>query len=250
MGIGAGVSERQAVNMLVEEHLGLVMHIAKRYAKRYQGSHILDLDDLYQEGVLGLMHAAEKFDARKGFQFSTYAAYWIRWAIGQTIMHASRTIHLPTTIWSASWRLRQAQALLWQQKQREPSLDELAEVMHCAKAYVLLLLQLQQEPVSLQQPVRSEDDASPLADLLVAPDETEQREQQIEVADLLRYLTSQERQVIETRYQLGQAVAAEDVPLPYTEVGRRLGMNRVLVAAVEERAFMKLRFWLERSQLQ
>src|SRR5260370_19721396 len=86
-----------ATRILVEDHLGLVMHLAKRYAGSYQGHHILDLDDLYQEGVLGLLHAAEKFDARKGFRFSTYATYWIRWAIGQAIMHESRTIRLPTT---------------------------------------------------------------------------------------------------------------------------------------------------------
>ena len=78
-----------ATPILVEDHLGLVMHLAKCYAGSYQGHHILDLEDLYQEGVLGLMHAAEKFDARKGFRFSTYATYWIRWAIGQAIMNES-----------------------------------------------------------------------------------------------------------------------------------------------------------------
>jgi len=83
---------------LVEHHLGLVVHIAKRYARSYLGRHILDLDDLVQEGVLGLMHAAEKFDARKGFRFSTYATHWIRQAIGQAIMNESRTIRVPTTI--------------------------------------------------------------------------------------------------------------------------------------------------------
>ena len=79
-----------ATPIRVEDHLGLVMHLAKRYAGSYQGQHLLDLEDLYQEGVLGLMHAAEKFDARKGFRFSTYATYWIRWAIGQAIMNESR----------------------------------------------------------------------------------------------------------------------------------------------------------------
>src|SRR5260370_1845748 len=83
----------------VEDHLGLVMHLAKRYAGSYQGQHLLDLEDLYQERVLGLMHAAEKFDARNGLPFSTYATHWIRWPIVQAIMHESRTIRLPTTIW-------------------------------------------------------------------------------------------------------------------------------------------------------
>ena len=234
---------------LVERHLGLVVHIAKRYARSYLGRHILDLDDLVQEGVLGLMHAAEKFDAQKGFRFSNYATWWIRQAIGQAIMNESRTIRVPTTVWDASRRLVRAQALLWQQYQREPALDELAEVMQCAKEQVLVLLQLQQEPVSLEQPVFSENEAYLLGSLLEAPDDTEKREQQAVVADLLKHLSPQEQQVIETRYQLGQTADAEDIPLPYTIVGRRLGMSTKLVKAVEERAFIKMRFWAERGDL-
>src|SRR5215467_5174621 len=136
----------------VEEHLGLVMHYAKRAIERHQDQHLLDLDDLYQEGVLGLMHAIEKFDARKGFRFSTYATHWIHWAIEQAIMHESRTIRLPTTIWPALRHLARVQATLWQQYQREPSPDELADVMQCEQKQVLLLLHLQHEPVSLEQP--------------------------------------------------------------------------------------------------
>jgi len=232
--------------ILVEDHLGLVMHLAKRYAGSYQGQHLLDLEDLYQEGVLGLMHAAEKFDARKGFRFSTYATYWIRWAIGQAIMNESRTIRLPTTIWSAVGRLVRAQAALWQQYQREPSPDELAEVMKCEKEQVLVLLQLQHEPVSLEQPVYAEHEVTLLGDQLAAPDETEQREQQTAVADLLKHLSPREQQVIEMRYQLGQTADVGDIPLPYTEVSRQLGMTPGLVKAIETRALIKLRFWAER----
>src|SRR5260370_7389943 len=100
-----------ATDTLVERHLGLVVHLAKRYAGSYQGHHLLDLDDLVQGGVLGLMHAAEKFDARKGFRFSTYATHWIRWAIGQAIMNESRTIHLPIPIRPPSTRLLLPQSL-------------------------------------------------------------------------------------------------------------------------------------------
>ncbi len=251
MGTGAvlsGDTKLQTTDRLVEDHLGLVVHIAKRYARSYLGHHILDLDDLVQEGVLGLIHAAEKFDARKGFRFSTYATYWIRWAIGQAIMNESRAIRLPSPIWYAAQRLVRAQALLWQQKQREPSPDELAEVMQCAKEQVLVLLQLQHEIVSLEQPVFFENEAYFLGSLLEAPDDTEQREQQAVVADLLKHLSPQERRVIELRYQLGQP-EAEDIPLPYTEVSRRLGMTTKLVKAMEERAFMKIRFWAERGHV-
>jgi len=231
----------------VEDHLGLVRHLAKRSAGSYQGQPLLDLDDLYQEGVLGLMHAAEKFDARKGVRFSTYATHWIRWAIGQAIMHESRTIRLPTTIWPALQRLVRARALLWQQ-QREPSPDELVEAMQCEKQQVLVLLHLQHEPVSLEQPVSSGHEVTRFGDQLAAPDETEQREQQREVAALLTHLSPRERRVIEIRYQLGPTATygIEDIPLPYTEVSRQLGMTIGLVKAIETRALIKMRFWAER----
>jgi RNA polymerase primary sigma factor len=239
-----------ATDTMVEHHLGLVMHLAKRYAGSYQGHHILDLEDLYQEGVLGLMHAAEKFDARKGFRFSTYATHWIRWAIGQAIMNESRTMRLPTTIWSASGRLARAQTALWQQYQREPSLDELAAVMQCAREQVLVLLHLQHEPVSLEHPVYAEHEVTRFRDQLAVLDDSEQREQQTEVAELLTHLSPRERRVIQTRYQLGPTSASnvEDIPLPYTEVSRQLGMTTGLVKAVEARAFLKMRFWAERGK--
>ncbi len=243
--------QASATDTLVEHHLGLVVYIAKRYAGSYQGHRILDLDDLMQEGVLGLMHAAEKFDARKGFRFSTYATYWIRWAIGQAIMNESRTIRLPSPIWYTAQRLVRAQAFLWQQKQKEPSPDELAEAMQCEKEQVLVLLQLQHEIVSLEQPVYSEHEVTLFGDQIAAPDDTEQREQQREIADLLKHLSPRERQVIELRYQVGQATtySIEDIPLPYTEVGRRLDMTPRLVKAVEERAFVKMRFWAEQGNV-
>ncbi len=238
-----------ATPIRVEDHLGLVMHLAQRSAGSHQGQHLLDLEDLYQEGVLGLMHAAEKFDARKGFRFSTYATYWIRWAIGQAIMNESRTIRLPTTIWPALQHLARAQAVLWQQYQREPSLDELAEVMQCAKEQIVVLLHLQHEPVSLEQPMYSEQEATRFGDQLAAPDETEQHEQQTEVAALLTHLPPREQKVIQMRYQLGQEATTgiEDIPLPYTIVGQQLGMTTGLVKAIETRALMKLRFWATRS---
>ena len=179
----------------------------------------------------------------------SYATYWIRWAIGQAIMNESRTIRLPTTIWPALHHLARAQAALWQQKQREPSPDELAEAMQCAKEQVLLLLHLQHEPVSLEQPMSSEEETTRFGDQLAAPDETEQREQQREVAGLLTHLSPRERRVIQTRYQLGPTGAynVEDLPLPYTEVSRQLGMTAGLVKAVETRALIKLRFWATRA---
>ena len=120
--------------------------------------------------------------------------------------------------------------------------------MQCEKEQVLVLLHLQHEPVSLEQPVYSGHEVTRFGDQLAAPDDSEQREQQTAVAGLLKHLSPRERQVIQTRYQLGQAGAynVEDIPLPYTEVSRQLGMTTGLVKTVEARAFLKMRFWAER----
>jgi RNA polymerase sigma factor (sigma-70 family) len=235
---------------LIEDHLGLVVQIAKRYARRYSSQGVVDLDDLIQEGALGLIHAAEKFDAERGVQFSTYASWWIRQAITAAIATQTRTIRVPTSTWEEFKRFAQAQGALWQQLQREPSLDELAACMGCAQERVVLLLQMQQETLSLEQPVVVEHDAYLLGDVLEAPNESEQGERQAQVASLLTHLTAQERQVITLRYQLGAEAeyGSEDLPLPYTEVGRRLRMTAELVKAVESRALMKLRFWAARGR--
>jgi RNA polymerase sigma factor (sigma-70 family) len=121
--------------------------------------------------------------------------------------------------------------------------------MQYEKEQVLVLLHPQHEPVSLEQPVYAEQEVTLLGDQLVAPDNCEQREQQREVAALLNHLSPRERQVIQTRYQLGPTGASnvEDIPLPYTEVSRQLGMTTGLVKAIETRALIKLRFWAERS---
>ena len=119
--------------------------------------------------------------------------------------------------------------------------------MRCTKEQVLLLLQLQHEPVSLEQPVSSEHEVTVVGDQVAAPDDTERREQQAEVAELLTHLSPQERRVIETRYQLGQTASAEDLPLPYTSVGRQLGMTTELVKTIETRVLLKLRFWATRT---
>ena len=114
---------------------------------------------------------------------------------------------------------------------------------------VLLLLRLQHEPISLEQPVYAEDETITLGQTLATSDETGQREWQREVAALLTHLSPRERHVIQTRYQLGHEATAgiEDIPLSYTEVSRQLGMTTGLVKAVETRALIKLRFWAERK---
>ncbi len=234
---------------LIEDHLGLV----ERIARCYQG-HGLDLDDLIQEGRLGLIQAAKKFDATRGYLFSTYAPYWVRQAITLAIANQARLIRLPTSLWWGELKhLAQAQGKLWQEHGREPSLDELAASTGYERQQVVLLLQAQQEVLSLEAPfphTNAGEEGQHLADLLEAPaDPSTAGEPPTTIADVLKYLTPQEQRVVVCRFQLGQDAGhgVEDIPLPYTVVGRQLGMTRRLVVAVEARAFAKLRFWLERG---
>jgi RNA polymerase nonessential primary-like sigma factor len=140
--------------------------------------------------------AAEKLDAGRGLQFSTYASWWIRQAITLAIAALTRTIRVPTSTWEELKRLAQAQGAHWQQLQHEPSLDELAACMGCEQERVVLLIQMQQETLSLQQPVFVEHDANLLGDVLEAPNAYEQGERQAQVASLLAHLTMQEQEVV------------------------------------------------------
>ena len=210
---------------------------------------MVDLEDLIQDQALGLLAAAEKFDAERGWQFSTYASWWIRRAITLAMAKQARTIRLPLDLWRESTHLAQTATLLWQQLQREPTTQELAACLGCEPERVRFLLQLRQEPLSLEQAVSPDDEEHCLGDLLEAPDDSQQQEQHATVAGLLQQLTPQERAVVMQRYQLGRDAehGIEDIPLPYAEVGRRLQMTDRLVKAVEARALVKMRFWAERG---
>src|SRR5258708_33495678 len=118
-------------------------------------------------------------------------------------MTESRTSLLPTTICPALHYLARAQPALWQQKQREPPLDDLAEAMQCEKEQVLALLHLQHEPVSLEQPVSSEHEVTRFGDQLAAPDDSEQQAQQRELPPFLTHLSPRNRRATQRPYQLG-----------------------------------------------
>jgi RNA polymerase sigma factor (sigma-70 family) len=226
----------EATATFVRANLRLVVSVAKRY----QSSGV-PLLDLIQEGNLGLMHAIEKFEWRKGFKLSTYATWWIRQAITRGIANTGRTIRLPIHASDQLGRVRQVAAMLETQLERSPTHVELAEATGLTSEALMEVFRFGAEPISLDAPLSSEATAT-VADLITDPSSVSPYEAAAaamlpdEVSKLLEVLNERDRQVIVLRYGLDQGV-----PCTLDEIGRHLGVSRERVRQMEARAMAILR---------
>jgi RNA polymerase primary sigma factor len=231
--IQAGDQEARA--RLIEANLRLVVQIARRYLNRG-----LPLPDLIEEGNLGLMRAAEKFQPERGTRFSTYATWWIRHAVVRALANQARMIRLPVHVEALLGRYAKEQARMTQELNRPPTLEEMAAALHTSVEQVRELEEIRQPPVSLDAPAGAED--IPLHDVVADAS----ADPSVALGALLRArrdltsvlddLATNERTVLRRRFGL------EGVPEETLEtIGQRLSLSRERVRQIEANGLRKLR---------
>jgi RNA polymerase primary sigma factor len=226
----------RATTEFCQANLRLVVSIAKRY----QASG-LPLLDLVQEGNLGLLHAVEKFDYKKGFKFSTYATWWIRQAITRAIADQARTIRIPVHMVETINKVLRVQRQMLQELEREPTIDELAERVDLTPARVREIHRISMDPLSLDSPIGEEDESN-LGDFIEdssadGPADAATRSMLTQaVGDVLNELTEREQEIVRLRFGLdgSQAKTLE-------EVGREFGVTRERIRQIEAKTLAKLR---------
>jgi RNA polymerase primary sigma factor len=237
--------DQAAKQRLIESNMRLVINIAKTYRNRS-----IPLEDLIQEGAIGLMQAAERFDPDKGFRFSTYATHWIRQAIGRAIDNKSKAIRLPAHVSQSLRKIEKERARLGRELGQEPTIDQLAHAMGLTPKKLVMLMQSSQDLLSLDMSV-GDGGGMTLGGLIKDtnnPDpETNMIDQEVmqELQRILGELNEREQRVMRLRFHLD----SEGDPNVQEDVAREMKLSRERVRQIEIQAIKKLRALAQRRRL-